>query len=350
MKLERVLVSGFRNLERIVIEPSEGASWIVGGNGAGKTSLLEAIYLLFRGKSFRGRKHGELLQRGCQELRVGGTVRVGEVRHKIDVRRNRAGSAVFANGGRIDGVRALFPGAGVRMIGENAQKLLEGGPELRRWFLDWNVFHVEPEAVSSARECKRILLQRNAWLREGARGKPVWDELLERSAMGVTQARARYIQRLQQCLDAGNSAGEPESGIEIRFSRGWPDNEGLVETLERSLTADRNRGYTYYGPARADFSLVTDGRSGLVSRGQIKEQVIQVQVAADRVQKEMLGEGAIWLLDDFPADLDRRRSVALWALIGGTGGQIFATAVDERPEYLRSSGEILFHVEQGALV
>ena len=141
---------------------ASGLVWVSGGNGAGKTTLLEAVYLLDRGRTFRGRRSGPVTTRGEGRTAVTGGIRDGE-----RIRQYRWSSET----GKSDG-----PGtAGCRFVGASSFSIVDGDPALRRRFLDWSLFHVEPEARGHWAVLQRLQRQRNAWLAAGGIGRAVWD-------------------------------------------------------------------------------------------------------------------------------------------------------------------------------
>lgn len=163
-RIERLRISGLRNLTSVDVRFPACTAWLVGDNGAGKTSLLEAVYLLSRGASFRGRRFGPLVSRGAVGARVEAwlTDSTGSWTRRL---------VIPSRGGTQSSGRSFY----VRLIGASMQLLLEGEPELRRRFIDWNMFHVEPRFESVRARYRRVAAQRNAWLKGGGGGKAVWD-------------------------------------------------------------------------------------------------------------------------------------------------------------------------------
>ena len=138
------------------------------------SNFLEGIFLLSRGRTFRGSRYGKLIKSGTQLLRVRGRIRTEGGKVTVDYERSNKGSAMYENGKTVSRLRDMEGRFQVRVIGENAQHHLEGAPEIRRRFLDWNLFHVEPRYIDEAARFQRVCQQRNHWLRQGARGSAVW--------------------------------------------------------------------------------------------------------------------------------------------------------------------------------
>ena len=147
MILEHLAISGLRNINYLELCAHSSINWVTGVNGAGKTSLLEAIYLLSRGRGYRGRKHGSLLGTGKKLLEVSAVLRSPDEDGpptRLKLTQSPDALRYYENGQAVSGIQSLRRRFYVRLIADNSQQLLEGQPGLRRLFLDWNLFHVEP--------------------------------------------------------------------------------------------------------------------------------------------------------------------------------------------------------------
>jgi DNA replication and repair protein RecF len=271
---------------------------------------------------------------------------------RIDYVRTKQGSALYENGRSVSRIRDMEGRLLVRVIGENAQNLLEGAPEIRRRFLDWNLFHVEQEYADEAARFHRVWCQRNSWLRQGAPGPAIWDEPYLELAQSITGARSSLVAALNQELDelVRDSALDWDPNLRLEYHPGWARTSSLPYALESSLAQDKLRGYTYHGPKRGDLVVLRDAAGRLGSRGQLKAAVCLIQLAAQRVWTKRVGCACVWLLDDFFSELDARQAKRLWSLLTTTDAQIFATAVDEVPRVIEPPDRLstgVFHVEQG---
>jgi DNA replication and repair protein RecF len=219
--------------------------------------------------------------------------------------------------------------------------------------LDWNLFHVEQSYGSALKRFRRVLQQRNAWLKAGGGGRPVWDDLFLECSDEITSARFRYVENLErEMIDACSGLGVRVQPMAIRLDQGWPSHTRLADLLRNHRTKDVERGYTFHGPSRADLVIKGQGAGRLGSRGQLKLAVCIVQIAADRVAKARSLRNSIWLLDDFAAELDGDMQRALLDLISATESQIFGTAIRfDQAQFGEADRETrVFHVERGHLV
>src|SRR6188472_3630181 len=191
MALAELRIQNLRCVESAALEFSPELNLIAGENGAGKTSILEAIFLLGRGRSFRTRTSERLIRYGQPRLTVFGRT--------DDAPPRSAGIEIAADGGtraRINGENAssLLELSGVvpvQAIDPEIHKLVDQGPERRRRWLDWLVFHVEPSFAVHWSRYNRALKQRNAALRSGAREVSAWDGELVHNGVAITEARQR---------------------------------------------------------------------------------------------------------------------------------------------------------------
>src|SRR5699024_6897671 len=263
MHLNRLYFRDFRCFDCVDIQPEPGVNFITGGNATGKTSLLEAVFLLGRGQSFRpGRSrelvrdgapdhfviHGRFLQRRSIQHRIGITNKTGSLRYKVNDN---------LRAGRFD----LINAAPIQLIEPNLHRLFEMGPSYRRSFLDWGVFHVEQQFFPAWRQYKRALRQRNKALRKRQRRDAIsaWDDQLDMSARIINTCRKTYVERLKRHLPNQVSNVLGEQSLQIRYESGWNTKMSFSDTLTRSLDSDIQRGFTQHGPHRADLCVSVDG-------------------------------------------------------------------------------------------
>jgi DNA replication and repair protein RecF len=355
MSLAELRLEDVRCLPSAAFELHPRLNLVSGDNGAGKTSLLEAIYLLGRGRSFRTRHTEQLIRHGETKLLVFGrlasaaTIAGIEIHHAIGVSYHRR-DGIEA---RIDGsaatslaqLSAAFP---VQVIDPGIHRLVEEGPLHRRRWLDWAVFHVEPGFVLHWQSYSRALRQRNAALKSEADPTP-WDAELVRLGEVLTASRLRLIEALQPFwLDALQDLDAVPANL--AFFAGWSREQSLADSLAAHLIGDRERGSTSYGPHRFDVVLKLQGHPvrEVVSRGQQKLLGAAMALTMSRYLFEATGDTPALLLDDPAAELDRAHTALLLAAVGKLGGQLVVTAL--RPEDTPLGvPDRVFHVEQGGV-
>ena len=362
MRITRLDIGAVRSITEARLEPAAGVNLLVGENGAGKTSVLEAIHLLGYGRSFRGRVRDGLVRQGQEALEI--FVEWDEQRADHPPHRRKAGLRHSGPDwkGRLDGedvaqLGNLCAALAVVTFEPGSHALVSGGGEPRRRFLDWGLFHVEHDFLALSRRYSRALRQRNALLKSGASAAmlEVWDRELAEAGEPLTRRRQAYVERLQGRAVALADVLAPSLGLrQIEFAPGWRRHEmSLADALLLGRERDRMTGHTGVGPHRADWSLLLAGLPGreALSRGQTKLTALSLLLAQAADYATRRGHWPIIALDDLPSELDRdhqRRTLDF--LLAQPGLQLFITAT-ETPSALqeRALEYRLFHVEQGEI-
>jgi len=344
-------ITDFRCFASAEIEPDPRNNLIIGANASGKTSILEAIGYLGRGRSFRGAPTGALTRHGTAAFVLLGKVSVGLRTRTVGVRNSRAGLEVHIDGEPDGGAAALAGVLPLQIIDPDVHKLVAGGPDERRRYLDWMAFHVEHGYLELWRRFRRALRQRNAALREASAAGELlaWDQEFCRAAAELDLARERVLALAGPAMRA---TGEQLLGgpVGFEYRRGWAGGKTLQEALVAGLDRDRQQGATLSGPQRADLRLVYDERQAqkLISRGQQKLLACSMVIAAAQTVQTALGQPLLLLLDDPAAELDAGSLGRLMAAVGGLACQVIATALEPDPRIFGVS-PVLFHVERGLL-
>jgi DNA replication and repair protein RecF len=349
MALRSVAISNFRCIESADLELDSKVSLIVGNNASGKTSLLEALFFLGRGRSFRTRRLEHLVRRGCEEFMVVGAVDSGVVATTLGVR-GRGGGIEARLGGRpatsIGEMAVLFA---PQIIDPEVHKLLEEGPARRRRFLDWGVFHVERAFIEAWQRYHRALKQRNAALKQGLQDRDValWDPELISAGELLNAQRERYSQRLSFTV-CGIGTELLGSDVTIELESGWELGSSYASALDRSREKDRRFRATQVGPHRADVRVKVAGMAAKdhVSRGQQKLLAAALVLAQLTMQESDLNAGSALLLDDPAAELDAGNLDRLMRAVSRLRSQIVVTSLKPEVPGLPTAGRV-FHVEQG---
>lgn len=351
MPLKRIRVRSVRCLADVDIDLSSGRNYLYGQNGAGKTSLLEAIHLLGRGRSFRTRHTRNLLRHGATELTVVGEIVDAGLSQTVGVRFAGGHLEIHVDGVSQEGLETLARRLPVHVIDPQQHELVESGPSVRRRYLDAGVFHVEPRYLETWRSYRRVLAQRNTALKVQVGREEIlaWNQALTEAAHEVHAARERYFAALSGAVQdiGGRLLGQT---LTVGYQRGWNRELGLADALAVSLERDLATGYTQVGPHRADLTLRLEGAAvrDAASRGQQKLVVASLVLAQIHVASGAPGPQGTLLVDDPAAELDRasveRLLEELWAL----DTQLVLTGL-ARDALEPARGYSLFHVEQGRI-
>jgi len=271
MAVAELRVQRFRCIEEAVLKCAANENLIVGQNASGKTSLLETLYFLGHGRSFRPTPIRGLIQDQCDDFVL--YAALTDPDGKVGAQVGRSGSTFKIDGTRASTRSSLVTRLPVQVIEPGIHKLIEEGPEQRRRYLDWGVFHVEHPFYTIWRRYRKALDQRNAGLRDGlapAQAK-AWEETVIAAGESVFELRKAYLDKLAPHLAM---AGEMlfDNPLECDFARGWPEDLTLAEAMNANREKDRKLARTHAGPHRADIKVRFGRRlaKARVSRGQQK--------------------------------------------------------------------------------
>jgi len=203
LSLQSFRASGFRCLDEVSFVPDPRINLIAGPNASGKTSLLEAIYYLSRGRSFRASGNRELIQTGSKQFMLFGDVCFDDQAHKAGIEVESGARRVRVDGQNATGadLANILP---VQAIDPEIHNLVQGGPEYRRRFIDWGVFHVKHSFLDQWRRYQQALRQRNAALRLGESDSAVaaWEAELAAAGEAVTALREEFVSAYLELLSA----------------------------------------------------------------------------------------------------------------------------------------------------
>jgi DNA replication and repair protein RecF len=348
MSLLALEAEGLRCLEPSRLEFHPHVNLVTGANGAGKTSLLEAVYLLGRGRSFRTRHTERLIAHGAERLTVFGrtddpsfqTLGIGF--HRTE------GLEARVQGRAAKSLAELTEAFPVQIMDPGIHHLVEEGPAYRRRWLDWGVFHVEPAFANAWTDHRRTLSQRNAALKSGSDPGP-WDPELVRLGTLLSEARARTLRSLEPFWTETLTALLGEA-VSLTYYQGWSQAQPLAESLAMHRVRDQERGSTSFGAHRFDVHLKVEGKSAreVLSRGQQKLLGATLALAMAKLVGSNGRRPPALLLDDPAAELDRAHTDALVSEIRKMKGQLVVTAL--HPEEARfGNPERAFHVEHGRI-
>jgi DNA replication and repair protein RecF len=349
MTLRRVQVSDFRCLHSVELDLDPQFTLISGPNASGKTSLLESIYVLGRGRSFRTRRLDHLIRSGSERFLIFGEAEVGERQIGLGVEGSGEGIRARMGGERVGSLGELAAALPVQIIDPEVHHLIEEGPSRRRRFLDWGVFHVEHEFLNRWQQYQHVLRQRNAALkaRPARPAVSAWDFDLLRLGNYIHGARSRYVVELAASarVIAENLLGKELSLI---YRSGWVRDASFEEALRGSWAHDVEAGTTQVGPQRAELSIRLDGATvkDRISRGQQKLLAATLLMAQLRLfPADSLARPTL-LLDDPAAELDSGHLVGLIREISRQSVQLVVTSLSAEFNAFGSPGR-RFAVEAG---
>jgi DNA replication and repair protein RecF len=362
MHLQRIEAASFRNLTGSV-EFSPGLNVIYGANAQGKSSWLEAVYLLATTKSFRTSHPKEAVRHHEEEAILRGRVARGNLTKDLQLLIAENAKQTFVNGKREAVARYLGNLNAIAFTADEMQ-IVRGAPEARRRFLDRGIFFLLPAYLGTLNEYSRVLKQKNALLREASDADDPakyveliqpWNDQIVALGSEIHQARLSHVAQLREYLDPGLFEAEE---IRIRYKsslEGKGDLEDyaalLRERVALRLKHEIAVGYSLVGPHRDDLEILCDGyeidRYG--SSGQQRSALLILDLAQMSVYYRMFEEYPIFLIDDLDAELDRTRIEILLNHLDGRSQTIISTSKRTIAERYRHRARALF-VQSGRVV
>lgn len=354
MYINTLSIEHLRNISHADITLSPTLNFIHGDNGAGKSSILEGIYLLARARSFRNTHTRSLVQQGSKEVILFTEVVQTNGRvNKIGLRKQGSRTDIKLNGRQLDRLSELVTNLTISLVTPQTHRIIEEGPEYRRRLLNWGVFHVEHQFRQIVSNYNRILAQRNAALKSKQANIQIWDEQLSHYAEEIVNQHQEYMGRWNNLVRKLSSGIPFLETMSMNYQSGWDKKYSLVEQLKNKLELDRSRGYTSVGPHRCDVHIKVDDRPAkeVLSRGQQKMLMIILMLAQSKLMTQSVGEKAIFLIDDFHSELDRNSQTRVIDKLIDEQCQAVITSIDSSPVTgsQREFDAQMFHVEQGTI-
>jgi DNA replication and repair protein RecF len=352
MRVVRLNAINVRCLKDAECAPDAGVNVILGANGSGKTSFLEALSILCLGRSFVSNQTRDVVSKGENVLGVRGEfVDTSGQQFDVKVRKSKTATEIRLNGEPVKSASDLAQITPIVVIESQARTLLEEGPGSRRNFMDRTMFHVEPGYVGAWKNYRRALGQRNEVLRHRGSNLELafWGAEMAKTADLVSNAREKLVSSLNLTL----RELDPELpgklvGFSLTYQPGWNREVGLESHLESTIQRDKDSGYTGIGAHRGDFSVKPSDpdQNYRLSRGLSKILAIAIYEAQGRFIFRRNGREPLYLVDDLAAEMDEELIRISLGLLTKSTRQCFYTSVKQPdlPEDLVRDGA-MFHVE-----
>jgi DNA replication and repair protein RecF len=348
MTLARLQIQDFRCIAQADLELDPHCTLIIGPNGSGKTSFLEAVHVLSCGRSFRTHQLDLLIRHGTDRFTSVGYLAQEGRQVVLGVQYSKEGIEARVAGHKARGFADLAAQLPVQIIDPNVHNLIDSGPDIRRGFLDRGLFHVEPTFVQTWRRYQRALKQRNRALKLGSPRAAirVWDEELVVSGTQISVDRDRYLSELSVSLESIAATFFAES-VNLYQARGWEEVD-LHLALEKAWPRDQQVRTTTVGPHRADLVVTLHDQLAKqhVSRGQQKMLASSLILAQLAHLAERRTTPGCLLLDDPAAELDVDNLSKLLGQVEQIRTQLIVTSLEGGSLAERFSAR-MFHVKQG---
>ena len=347
--LDKLHLRKLRNINEAILTLNPRTNVIIGENAAGKTTMLESIDILSRGRSFRTNKSEALVKSGEKSFYIGATL--GDKNKKLEIEKGKNKTRILIDGKEEKKQSIIAQEIAVQSIHPNSHALIEGAPSERRAYMDWGLFHVEQGFKKEASKYAKILRQRNEALKNKNAEERSWMEELAPVGEKVSALREDYIGRLQKYIDSNQNYIMPDVELSFDHERGWDKDKSFIDALKERRITDAERGYTSCGPQNADIKIKMNNKEAqrICSRGQQKliANIMLLSQSKDFFEKK--GFPSIILVDDLSAELTLEMQEKVLESLFETKSQIFLTALNDSvlADILCEMDANVFHVEHG---
>lgn len=351
MFLEKLYLRKIRNIKEAVLSLNPRTNVIIGENAAGKTTILESIDILSRGRSFRTNKIDSLVKNGEKSLYIGATL--GDKKKKLEVDKGKNKTKILIDGKEEKKQSTIAQEVAVQSIHPNSHALIEGAPSERRAYLDWGLFHVEQDFKIEWSKYSKILRQRNEALKNKNSEEITWMRQLGPIGEKISSLRENYINDLQKYIEINQKHIMPDVELKFSYEKGWDKDKSFLEVLAEKRDTDLEKGYTGCGPQNADIKIVMNTKEAqkICSRGQQKliANIMLLSQSKDFFDKKKFS--SIILVDDLSAELTLEMQEKVLERLFETKSQIFLTALNDSvlADILCEMDANVFHVEHGEI-
>jgi DNA replication and repair protein RecF len=347
--VQKLQIDNLRNLAQVSLEAHAALNVLFGDNGAGKSSVLESLVVLSRGRSYRTTQASDLVGPRKKTFSVFGQIRGANGKeHRLGLERSGQHWRGRMDGVDLSQISQLTRAMPLVLMEPESHLLVSGSPDYRRKYLDWGMFHVEPRFLDTWRRFSRALKQRNKALRTGQlRVLDSLEEVLAQAGTELGEMRSAHADAIAEHISA--LTRELETGfsdIRVQYHPGWT-GENYLEALAAGRARDLERGATLAGPHRAELALL-DGRTPVrtvFSRGEQKLFAAALLLTQIRVLASA-GHMPVVLLDDLASEFDEANCGRVLETVLETGCQVWITGTRRLK---CAAGHTVFHVEQGAV-
>ncbi|MDP6917240.1 MAG: DNA replication and repair protein RecF [SAR86 cluster bacterium] len=313
MSIARLFIKNFRLFKVIDLDLNKKDLLIIGPNGSGKTSILEAINLLVSRKSIRTRDLKECIKEGSEGFSLG-----LEIKNEDEVLTIKAAKqvnkrvSIKTKLGNITANKSNLPI--IQFIQAKDLRMIEGETELRRDFFNKTMFHVEHSSEIDFKNYKKALNQRNISLKRkiSERELKAWNEVLVETGSILAEKQKSFFENvfkksMEEKRKKGDAKEEFLNHIKVVFNRGWPEGLSFSKALMESGEKDRALGYTSVGPHRLDFKYSINNKlaKSFLSRGQQKLLIILSFFRFNDILMAKNTAGVVYLIDDVTSELDQ---------------------------------------------
>lgn len=360
MYIKKLSLKGFRNELDGEICFSDGVNMIYGENAAGKTNLLEAVFMFAAGKSFRGCHDREMIKFGSENADIALTFESNAGKKNFSVRLSRSDRReIYREGIRLTKMSEFLGVFRAVIFTPDHLNLIKGSPEFRRRFTDMAICQSYPRYVAAVNEYNRLLSQKNAVLkRDTVDGTllDIYDDRMAVLAGNITENRQKFLNMLSKAVvpfHEDMTSGTETLGFVYRSDAGNAATADEITDAYKNIWRSKRdseiyRHMTLIGPHKDDFSVTVNGKAAksYASQGQQRSAVLSMKLAEGKLSADLTGEAPVFLLDDVLSELDDNRQKFILSRI--STGQVLITGC-EKKSFDGFQGGRLINVRDGKI-
>lgn len=354
MSLSSIQIKNFRNLNVSHLDFSPHLNLFYGGNGAGKSAIIEALYFISHAKSFRVSEQNRLVHIDQNFFLIKGTMGFQLIKPFTLFKDKSSALEIIINDKKNFKKSELVSLLPLQLMTTESFQLVFGGSAKKRSFIDWGLFYQDKDFYSLWLDIKKIIKNRNFLLRKNTPYEQIkiWDQQLITFTNKLSLLRGEYFNELSVYFKKYITLFLPGCDLKLKFFRGWNDSLCYSEVLEKNIDKDYNLGFTNLGAHKASFSVLYQNVpiEKILSRGQIKLVVCALIVAQGDMLKKKANKSSMFLIDDFSSELDTEKTSLLFKLLSKMESQVFVTAINKSDFFENFSENLkMFHVEHGII-
>lgn len=360
MYIKELELKNFRNYEDLNIKFDENINFIIGNNAQGKTNLIESIFICSIGKSFRTSKDSDMIgfEKDFAKIKLTAQKQLFPTDVEVNIRKDH-GKSIKIDGISISKTSELLDNLYIVIFSPEDLKIVKDEPEKRRRFIDRELCVLKPSYFDSITNYKKIILQRNNYLKEkniDSTVLDIWDIQLAKYGAKIISMRSEFIEKLNKissCIHSNITNKKENLKIEYEPNVKTKNNieNALYNTIKKSQENDLRLRTTTRGPHRDDISFFIDSINvrNFGSQGQQRTAALSLKLAELNLIKEETGEDAILLLDDVMSELDAERQEFLIKTLSDIQLFITTTEITDSLKNTLSDGKV-FTVENGKII
>ena len=355
--IEKLHVLKFRNLTDQYLIPNNNINLILGQNGQGKTNLIESIYFLGHGRSFKTKNLKDIIPFDEQQIKISAIVDA----QKISIKKTRDKSEILIEEVKISSNSSLSQILPIQVISPDRGFVVGGSPKLKRSYLDWGVFHSNNKTLKTYKTYKKTLKNINILLASGNINElDEWFTQFASLSVEITKDRINYIKQLvvvlkEQTSNKFNGLIKLSDDFVFQIQTGWPKEVNplsetqILEYLLKNTKTFSKTKHLSYGPHRANIEFLLNKKNETyLSRGEQKKMsivfwMLQVMILVRNKIKPIV------LIDDISSELDFNKIKTIIDYLIEINIQIFISDIGNKHLPVDIKKSSVFKIKNGIL-